>query len=173
MSKRCVIRDEYDVLHAQRCAKQFAKELGFPSRACQELAIVASELSSNVLKHGGGGALELSLATESGERALVLTASDSGPPFLDLNTALQDGCSDAGPIDPGDMLKRRGTASGLGAVVRLTHSLRVEQEPRGKRLIVVRFLDKPVSPWPGREQPQEASARARAPQDNSPRVRRR
>ncbi len=68
---------------------------------------------------------------------------DHGPPFRSLESALQDGHDDQGPIDPVDMLKRRGIGGGLGAVVRFTHSLCVEEQDGGKRIVAVRYLRPP------------------------------
>src|SRR4029079_14397927 len=119
-SPRYHLRERVDVFQIQRATKQFAAELGFGRHACQELAIVASELASNVLKYGKPGSLELLRISDSRGKGIELVARDSGPPFRNLETALQDGCDDNGPIDPANILKRGGFGGGLGAVIRLT-----------------------------------------------------
>jgi anti-sigma regulatory factor (Ser/Thr protein kinase) len=134
------VRERLDIFQVQRGTKQFAAELGFGRRACEELAIVASELSSNVLKYGKRGSLELSAIEDARGRGIVIVARDCGPPFRNLETALKDGHDENGPIDPAHILKRGGIGAGLGAVIRLTHSFRVEPEPGGKRIVVVRYL---------------------------------
>ncbi len=121
----------------------FAADVGFPRRECTELAIVASELTSNILKYGVSGAIELDRVSDTNGEGLTVIASDSGPPFRDLALALQDGCDDQGPIDPLHMFKRKGMGGGLGAVVRLTHSFRVEPTLAGKKIHVVRYLKRP------------------------------
>ena len=76
-------------------------------RCCLELAIVVSELVSNVLKHGIEGTIELDpLVDRPCGAGLVILATDIGPPFRNLELALQDGYDDRGPIDPGSMLRR-------------------------------------------------------------------
>jgi anti-sigma regulatory factor (Ser/Thr protein kinase) len=142
---RCAIRNHFDVLHAQRTARQFACDLGFGRKACVELAIVASELSSNIVRHGKGGELEISSIDEAGGKAIVLVAHDSGPSFRDFKVALQDGCDDRGPLSPDELQKRHGLATGLGTVVRLTHALRMESDARGKRVIAVRYVKRPLA----------------------------
>jgi anti-sigma regulatory factor (Ser/Thr protein kinase) len=138
--RRFHLRDRLDVFQIQSATKQFAAELGFDRYAGQELAIVASELASNVLKYGMPGSLELLAISDSRGKGMGLIAHDSGPPFRNLEKALLDGYDDNGPIDPADILKRGGFGGGLGAVTRLTHSFRVESEPNGKRVLVVRYL---------------------------------
>jgi anti-sigma regulatory factor (Ser/Thr protein kinase) len=132
--------DWVDVLHVQKRTMNFAQELGFPKRERGELAIVASELASNILKYGVRGTLEMDRFADARGFGMTMIASDGGPPFHDLEAAIKDGWSDRGPIDPMDMLKRKGIGGGLGAICRLTHSFRVEALPRGKRVHVVRYL---------------------------------
>lgn len=134
------IREWVDVLYVQRRVLQFAADIGFPKRERAELAIVASELASNVMKYGVRGTLEIERFSDSTGAGVTLIATDCGPPFHDLAAALQDGWSDRGPIDPLDMLKRKGIGGGLGAISRLTHSFRVEPMPIGKKVHVVRYL---------------------------------
>jgi anti-sigma regulatory factor (Ser/Thr protein kinase) len=137
---RYAISDWVDVLHVQSQMLKFAQALGFSKRESGELAIVASELTSNVLKYGVRGSIEIDSFEDSRGRGVVLVAEDIGPPFRDLETALRDGNDDRGPIDPLDMLKRRGIGGGLGAIVRLSNSFEVEPLPVGKRVRVTRYL---------------------------------
>lgn len=134
------IRDWVDVLYVQRRVLQFAADAGFPKRERAELAIVASELASNIMKYGVRGTLEVERMSDSTGPGVTLVATDRGPPFHDLTAALQDGWNDRGPIDPLDMLKRKGIGGGLGAISRLTHTFRVEPLPIGKKVHVVRYL---------------------------------
>jgi hypothetical protein len=54
--------------------------------------------------------------------------------------AMLDGCDDQGPIDPMELLHRKGIGGGLGAVLRLTHSLVVHPFADGKEIVVERYL---------------------------------
>ena len=137
------VRDFVDMLHLQAVTKRFAATLGFLPRECSELAIVASELCSNILKYGPPGSLELFESAEAQGKALTLVAHDSGPPFRNLELATQDGWDDSGPIDPISIFRRKGMGGGLGAIARLTDRVSVEPEPGGKRIIVVRYLKRP------------------------------
>ncbi len=131
-----------DVMVARRLVRELASGVGFRSREAVELSIVASELGSNILKYGVRGALAYGpLAVDSARGAgVVLVARDVGPPFRNLELALQDGCDDAGPLDPILLLRRRGIGGGLGAVQRLTHTFCVRPLDLGKEIRVERFL---------------------------------
>ena len=137
---RYAISDWVDVLHVQSQMLKFAQALGFSKRESGELAIVASELTSNVLKYGVRGSIEMDALEDLRGQGVVLVAEDIGPPFKNLELALLDGNDDRGPIDPLDMLTRRGIGGGLGAIVRLSHSFQVEALPIGKRVRVTRYL---------------------------------
>jgi anti-sigma regulatory factor (Ser/Thr protein kinase) len=133
-----------DVYAARQAVESLAAALGFQRRDQQELAIVVSELCSNIIKYGIRGTLDLEPITDAVHGSGVLiVARDVGPPFRDLGMALQDGCDDRGPIDPAVLSKREGLGIGLGAVVRLTDSFEVQQLPDGKVIRAVRFLKRP------------------------------
>jgi anti-sigma regulatory factor (Ser/Thr protein kinase) len=142
------INNRFDTLEAQRRAKVVALAIGFPRRACGELAIVASELSSNILKYGKCGRMAFVEVREGEGIGLSIRAYDAGPPFRDLRSAVLDGCDDLGPIDPDHLSRRGGLGAGLGAVIRLTHSFRVEQDRPGKWVIATRYLGRPLPPLP-------------------------
>jgi anti-sigma regulatory factor (Ser/Thr protein kinase) len=138
------IRVWLDVLTARREVKSLALEIGFASRESTELAIVASELGSNILKYGRHGRL-ISFALEANGpkgKGIAVVARDYGPPFHDLATALQDGCDDRGPLDPMQLFARKGIGGGLGAVLRLTDSFNVQPLPDGKEITAERYLVK-------------------------------
>ncbi len=133
-----------DVLIAQLVVRQGARAMGFPRAACAELMIVASELASNIVKYGRRGVLRVEPITHpvhgSGIR---LVAEDEGPPFKSFETAQRDGFNDDGPLDPSELIARRGTASGLGAVRRMTHELTWTPLPHGKAVIATRYVTPP------------------------------
>jgi anti-sigma regulatory factor (Ser/Thr protein kinase) len=66
------VKDFVDVLYVQTLTKRFAATLGFSPRECGELAIVASELCSNILKYGPPGSIELESVTEAGSAGIRL-----------------------------------------------------------------------------------------------------
>jgi anti-sigma regulatory factor (Ser/Thr protein kinase) len=138
------IRESLDVYAPRQAAGALAKQLGFRSSECAELAIVVSELCSNIVKYGIRGSIALEPIEDPVHGlGLAIVAYDVGPPFHDFSTALQDGCDDRGPIDPCALMRRGGLGIGLGAVARLSHSLNVETASDGKYIRVVRYVTAP------------------------------
>ena len=136
------IRERSDIYGARQAVRSLATEVGFARRASDELAIVVSELGSNILKYGVRGDMRMEALADM-QAGLTIVARDYGPPFHDLELALRDGYDDRGPIDPMLLLKRGGFGGGLGAVLRFSHSFRVDPLPDGKAIVVVRYVEQP------------------------------
>lgn len=138
------VRDAIDLYAPRQGVRQVGERLGFSRGECQELAIVVSELTSNILKYGVRGSIAID-PRETGPLGpgVVVVARDQGPPFHDLELALRDGYDDRGPIDPASLLKRGGLGTGLGAVVRLTDVFEVERLAVGKAIRVIRYRTRP------------------------------
>jgi anti-sigma regulatory factor (Ser/Thr protein kinase) len=128
-----------DVALARQQAQRLARHLGFGSRRVAEIAIVVSELASNIVKYGVRGEIHLR-AVEGTEpelvSGLVVVARDVGPPIHDLALALQDGFDDRGPIDPAVLAHRGGLGTGLGAMARLASRFTIDQNEHGKAITV-------------------------------------
>lgn len=138
------VEDSLDVYAPRQAVAQLAQTLGFHKREGAELAIVVSELCSNIVKYGVKGTIDLEDLVDATQGVgIAIVAHDEGPAFRDFALALQDGCDDRGPIDPGLLMKRGGLGIGLGAVKRLTDTLSVDQRPNGKSIRVVRYLQRP------------------------------
>ena len=141
------IRQYLDVYGPRRAVEMLGSELGFRRKDCQELAIVISELCSNIIKYGIRGSVEIEPFSDAENGlGISIVARDVGPPFRDFGIALQDGCDDSGPIDPATLLKRGGLGIGLGAVVRLMDTLELCQAKDGKEIRAVRYLKRPRAP---------------------------
>jgi len=145
------VREALDLYGPRRAIRDMATALDFPRSAGQELAIVVSELVSNILKYGVRGSLRFEVVNSQQHGAgIQVVARDEGPPFYDLELALRDGFDDRGPIDPGTLLKRGGLGTGMGAIVRMTDSFQVEPSVTGKEIRVVRYRQRPKGRAPAR-----------------------
>ncbi|HYQ01016.1 MAG TPA: ATP-binding protein [Polyangiaceae bacterium] len=141
---RFAIRERLDVFEPRRLVRSAAAAVGFRHNCCLELAIVVSELCSNVLKYGIEGSIEFDKVVDPPNGpGLVILATDIGPPFRNLELALQDGHDDRGPIDPGSMLTRGGLGTGLGAITRLTDAFSVQYAEGSKTISVKRYVTRP------------------------------
>jgi len=138
---------EADVFIVRQAAERLAAAQGFAHLAAQEVALIVSELAWNIVRHAGGGRIDITVVDDLRHgRGLEIRAWDPQPPIADLALAQRDGHTAGGPIPPDKMLHRRGIGSGLGAVARLGDSF--VQEPAatgktGKCLVVTRFRIRP------------------------------
>lgn len=96
---------------ARRVAQRLAAEAGFNEVDIGRVALIATELGTNLVKHAKHGRLLLGLAkAPGGQRASVeLLSIDQGPGMADVARCLRDGYSTTGT-----------QGSGLGAVKRLS-----------------------------------------------------
>lgn len=134
------IRGRSDVVVASSQAGKWGREIGLDDRRAMELAIVVSELASNIVKHGIRG--EIVLTSHPGTPGeITVEAHDVGPPIRDLQLAMIDGNDDQGPIDPALILRRGGLGTGLGAVARFADRIEYRDEEGGKT-ITARFFRK-------------------------------
>lgn len=135
---------EADVFIARQAAEKLASAEGFARLAAQEVALIVSELAWNIIRHAGGGRIDISTLDDVRHgRGLEIRAWDPKPPIGDLALAQRDGHTAGGPIPPGAMLHRRGIGSGLGAVARLGDRLVQEPVGDGKCLVVTRYRVRP------------------------------
>lgn len=110
-----------DVGEARRLTKAMAGNLGFNANESEELAIVASELASNLVKHATGGLLILTPLEEGGRIGIRIESQDNGPGIKDIEQVMTDGFSTAGSL-----------GCGLGAVNRLMDEFEVQPRLDGK-----------------------------------------
>lgn len=121
------VRDPTDIAHARRRISQLAAELGYDETNAGRVAIVVTELSQNMLRHGGGGEL---LARVDPERpaGLEIITLDRGPGMADVAACMRDGYSTMGT-----------SGNGLGAVGRLSHQLLIHSEPDRGTAVLARM----------------------------------
>jgi anti-sigma regulatory factor (Ser/Thr protein kinase) len=138
---RARITESLDVFGARRKARELAAAIGFNPTACLEIAIVVSELATNIVKYGVRGEIVMRKVVDP--TGIELVAEDEGPPVACFATAVRDGYGDRGPIEPDKQLGRGGIGAGLGAVMRLTDQLEYRPGPGRKAFRAVRYLVRP------------------------------
>lgn len=160
-----------DVAIARHQGRRLAHDAGFEASRAGAVAIVVSELASNIVKYGVRGEIEIRVepagadgdgaerdgadrggpgarqagiaGRDAAEAAITVIARDVGPPIHDLPTAMRDGHDDRGPIDAAALAQRGGLGTGLGAVARLADRLEVRQE-EGRKQITATFTRRPA-----------------------------
>ena len=105
------VNDVSQVAEARREAATVSEENGFSEDDAGRVALVATELATNLVKHGGGGEILLG-SYEDGERngGVEVVALDRGRGMSNVEACLRDGYSSAGTA-----------GNGLGAVIRQSH----------------------------------------------------
>lgn len=124
------VGDPSQVAVARRAAMQCAETLRMSERTAGHAALIATELATNLLKHGGGGSL-LFGADESSEAALTIVAIDKGTGIANVVAAMKDGYSTAG--SPG---------TGLGAVERSATTFDIYTLPDKGTVVYCMISDK-------------------------------
>jgi anti-sigma regulatory factor (Ser/Thr protein kinase) len=102
------IEDSSQVGLARRLATDSASRLGLPDELIGKLALIVTELGTNLIKHASGGQI-LFRALDGEPTGVEILSIDKGPGIHNFNRAFEDGFSTAG--SPGN---------GLGAVARLS-----------------------------------------------------
>lgn len=106
---RLSVYDQASVSEARERARAAAAAAGLSTEATASLAIVASELAQNHLRHARGGMIAAAPIERDGLRGVEIVAADRGGGILDPQAALEGGVSLAG-----------GLGAGLAAVLRLS-----------------------------------------------------
>lgn len=142
VTKTFAITDSSHAGEPRRFAQRLAMDkLGFDETIAGKLAIVASELVTNLLKHGKGGELILRTVHEGDTTGIELLALDRGPGMKNVAECMRDGYSTAG--SPG---------TGLGAIQRLADLFELTSTPGLGTVVLARIWSKPLPrPKPGLE----------------------
>jgi len=90
-----LIEDNSQIGHARRVAQRLAEQHDFDTTDAGRVALLATELGSNLLKHAGRGELHLRVIPGREGRGVEIIAIDRGPGF-DLDQCLTDGFSTRG-----------------------------------------------------------------------------
>ncbi len=121
---RIPLTDPSGVAEARREAGALAARLGFDGGDAGRVQLVATELATNIVKHGGGG----QILVGDDEAGLTLLALDRGAGIARLSEALTDGFSSAGT--PGN---------GLGAIMRQSQTVQIATWPGLGTAVLAQF----------------------------------
>ena len=134
------VTESSQIAQARRGVAALAARQGFNAEDAGRAALVAMEICSNMVKHGGGGELIAQpLEERDQQHGVGLLGLDKGQGIEDLAKCLRDGFSTGG--SPG---------TGLGAIRRLSQVFDVYSQP-GQGTVVLAQL------WPDSRAPLPAS----------------
>lgn len=113
----------------RRIALDRAQLLGFSESICGKVAIVATELATNLWKHAQGGELHVQAFQLGSDQGLELLSIDRGPGMRNMSIQMRDGYSTTGT-----------SGTGLGAIRRQAHVFDIFSEPGKGTVLVARFF---------------------------------
>jgi anti-sigma regulatory factor (Ser/Thr protein kinase) len=121
------VPDASHIGEARRAVAMLSGRIGLDENAAGRVAIVATELATNVAKHGNGGDL-LARAIEN-DTGIELIAVDKGRGIADISQAMRDGFSSGGT-----------SGHGLGAIERMSDLFDIYSPPGQGTVVVSRML---------------------------------
>lgn len=144
------VTDASQVAQARRTVTAFAARCGASQARVGAIAIVVTELATNLLKHGGGGEMLAGSFDDADGLGVEVLALDRGTGMADVARCMQDGYSTAGSL-----------GQGLGAAARQSDHLRIWSQPGQGTVVSARCMLQPppagvrsqcgaaVTPYPG------------------------
>ena len=112
------VNDPSGVAEARRAATDLAGRAGFSEVETGKLALIATELSTNLLKHGSGGEILVGTYNDDDSQGIEIFALDQGAGMSNVAACLEDGYSSAGTA-----------GRGLGSVIRQSHFVDIGSWP--------------------------------------------
>ena len=131
------ISEASQVAEARREATAIAQQLGFSPADAGRAALVATELATNLIKHGGGGEILVGSFEDDEGSGVELLALDQGRGMANVEACLEDGYSSAGT-----------QGHGLGAVIRQSQFVDIASWPGVGTAVLARV--EPGKPNPAR-----------------------
>lgn len=95
------VSEASQVAEVRRIAAELARAEKMTESETGKLALVATEVSTNLVKYGKAGTVTLTRYADGTQRGVQLVAVDSGPGFADFTAATRDGHSSAGSLGIG------------------------------------------------------------------------
>jgi anti-sigma regulatory factor (Ser/Thr protein kinase) len=112
------IRENSQVAEARRMARALAQQLGFGEQDTARIALVVTEIATNLIKYSDEGELLISSVEVGGTSGVDVVALDRGPGIEDLAGCLRNGYSTTGSL-----------GTGLGAIIRQSAVFDIYTQP--------------------------------------------
>jgi anti-sigma regulatory factor (Ser/Thr protein kinase) len=139
-----VVKDSSQIAESRQVASRLATRLGFDATGAGRVALVATELATNIIKHGGGGEMLIGDYDAGRVGGVQLIALDKGQGIGNLARSFEDGYSSAGTA-----------GHGLGAIRRQSQQVEIATWPGLGTAVLARIAadgngpasDVPVVAW--------------------------
>jgi anti-sigma regulatory factor (Ser/Thr protein kinase) len=126
------VREQSHVFQTRQTAVSLAHELNFTEHQVGKVAIVATEIATNLLKHAERGEVSATVVDERGVPGVELLSVDAGPGIADIQRVLTDGYSGTGTA-----------GTGLGAVRRLSDRFAIHSQVGAGTVLMARLTQSP------------------------------
>jgi anti-sigma regulatory factor (Ser/Thr protein kinase) len=130
------VHESSQVAGPRRAATDLAGRSGFSEERAGKVALVVTELATNLTKHATGGEMLLRSirGTDGGTdlRGIEILAIDRGPGVRDVSGAREDGYSTAGSL-----------GHGLGSIERQSDFFQIYTQPSGTIVLARLWSEKP------------------------------
>ncbi|ANT62959.1 hypothetical protein AYJ57_21010 (plasmid) [Salipiger sp. CCB-MM3] len=128
MNQWVEIDDRSAVAVVRRLARRHGQEIGLSEVRIDELAIVATEATTNILRYADRGRALIDVVQRGGQKSVALVFTDKGPGISDADRMFQDGESSTDSA-----------GLGLGAIRRLSDTFDIFSSPDFGTTIVCTF----------------------------------
>ena len=114
-----IVEDRTYVSFVKREIHRNLSQSNFTKNRIAEIDIIVSELTSNVIKHAGGGEILYRICDHDGASTLELITIDHGPGMIDVQKMMKDGTSTTNTL-----------GHGLGAIQRMSTDFHLYSIPK-------------------------------------------
>lgn len=129
------VTEKSQVGEARRRMSELAEQIGFDQTASERVAIVVTELATNLLKHAGEGELVVRTLPMAAHTGLEILTLDQGPGMANVAECLRDGYSTTGSL-----------GQGFGAIQRLSAHFDLYSTPGVGTALLVHLWARSPSP---------------------------
>lgn len=130
----CVVSTHLEALACPAHIAKIARQHGFDDRSCAELQIIASEICTNIVRHGERGVIRYWTTPDPG---IIVVAEDEGPGIHDIEYARRDGWSRGDWLANAENIRREGLGTGLGTLERLADHVEITNLDGGGARVAV------------------------------------
>lgn len=118
MMIRIAVTETSQVAEARRCATRLAESAAFNPTDAGRVALVATEMATNLIKHGGGGEILARVYADPQSSGIELIALDKGRGMARPDLCIADGYSSGGTA-----------GHGFGAIIRQSNLVDIASWP--------------------------------------------
>jgi serine/threonine-protein kinase RsbT len=122
------VQSQAQVEQFRRTARRLALDIGMSPESADELALLSSELGTNLTRYATGGQLQCRRIDE-GRSGIEVESRDDGPGIADVSAAMTDGSSSTGHL-----------GGGLPAVRRLADDFEIRSSSAGTFITALKWL---------------------------------